>query len=104
MALRVRRVRVLGGRAEGWAAGFEVLVGRREVAEFKRRWPVSGLGKGPYWFAYAANGDLVDAGGPRGSSTPDGPAIVAMSHDAYRYGECKMARRRNCRRVFEKGE
>ncbi len=63
------------------------MIGRRkvrftneEVADFHKQWPCHGMQTNrSYWFEFAANGDLVDTDVPEHS---DGPAALAMSHDA----------------------
>lgn len=54
-----------------------------EVAAFKRRWPCSDLPDDTaITFEYEPNGDLV--GISPDSEDFDGPALVALSQDAYR--------------------
>lgn len=74
-------------------AYYGVTVGRGEVYAFKRRWPASGLGEGPYFFEFdKRNGDLVDVQGPGASTYADGPALVALSHDAQAWGQARLNR------------
>ncbi len=85
---------------------FGVTVGEQEVYEFKRQWPASGLGRGPYFFEFdRRNGDLVDVQGPGASSYADGAALVALAEDAQRYGKCRSASPAaagRCRRAFRR--
>lgn len=60
-----------------------------DIAAFISRWPCSGL-SGLRWvsFTFASNGDLVDVGYANGSSDRwDGPALLALSHEAQAYLE-----------------
>lgn len=82
-------------------SNFGVTVGRDEVYAFKRVWPASGLGRGPYFFEFdKRSGDLVDVAGPGAGSGgyADTEALVALSQDAQKWGKCRMeektARRR----------
>lgn len=62
---------------------YTVTVSRREVEDFKSRWPCSGLPSQAIWFQFSKwNGDLVDLH----SATLDGSAALALSHDAQAYG------------------
>lgn len=90
---------------------FGVTVGQPEVHEFKRQWPASGLGSGPYYFEFDSRGNLVDVEGPGAQSWADGPALVALSEDAQEYGKCRMQQRpygsqprdaRKCQREFRR--
>lgn len=54
-----------------------------EVAAFNRTWPCSTLRSNrAYWFQFARNGDLVDTDVPE---QDDGPASVALSHEAQKW-------------------
>ena len=71
---------------------FGVTVSKDEVTAFKRKWPVSGLGAGPYHFKFnTATGDLVDVRGPGADSYADGPALGVLSRDAQVYGNARRA-------------
>ena len=93
------------------STAFGVTVGEAEVDAFKRQFPASGLGRGPYYFEYDSNGDLVDIQGPGAQSYADGPALKALSEDAQEYGNCRMWQKpyglmsrdsRKCLREFRK--
>lgn len=61
------------------AASYTVFVSAREVSEWNRRWPCSGL-RGRQSFTFDRSGDLVDRSGEG-----DGPEAVALSQDAREY-------------------
>ena len=70
---------------------FTVTISQAEVADFKDRWPASGLGAGPYRFQFEKhNGDLIDVAGPGASSWADGPALRILSEAAYEYGKKRV--------------
>ena len=56
-----------------------ISVSAREVEQFKSKWPCSGIPSKAVSFTFdKRNGDLVDC-----SSRADGPAMVALSQDAW---------------------
>ncbi len=61
--------------------GRKVTVSEDGVQAFMRLWPCSGLAGTELWFEFASNGDLVDIG-PGDTESQDGPALLALSHDA----------------------
>lgn len=66
------------------AAYVNVNVSAREVEDFMRRWPCSGLRGRALCFQFdTRNGDLVELWGARDDE--DGPALVALSEDASNY-------------------
>lgn len=68
---------------KGAGSYVRVLVSRREVEDFKRRWPYSGLDGHALTFTFEQRtADLVDT-----SARPaeDGSALVALASDAQRY-------------------
>jgi len=74
--------------------GGSVYVSERDVSEFTRSWPASGLrGLTGVTFTFDRNGDLVDIEYANGDSDRwDGPALVALSHDAQKYMKTHGAR------------
>lgn len=76
------------GEATG---GFTVTVTGREVYDFARRWPCSGLRERPVTFAFDHGGNLVDSDDQQKQPDADGGAIVALSEDAHAYGERRQA-------------
>lgn len=77
-------------RAFDQGSEFRVTVSRDEVADFKRRWPNSGLPTRAVSFTYdKENGDLVDLA----PFEMDGEASLALSEDAQKYGEKKLGLR-----------
>lgn len=75
-------------------AFYTVTVSESDIDAFARRWPGSGLrGLRGVAFQYAkkVDGDLVDVTYKNGDSERwDGAALVALSHDAQRYGESHL--------------
>ena len=69
-----------------------VAVSEEDIHAFASRWPCSGLdGLTGVTFAFAANGDLVDVWYRNGNGERwDGPALVALSHDAQAYLEKRL--------------
>ena len=57
----------------------KVRISRAGVAAFNARWPCSSLRGRSYWFEFDDAGDLVDTDVPEHD---DGPAALALSHDA----------------------
>lgn len=57
----------------------KVRFSRSEVEAFNARWPGSTLRSRSYWFEFDRGGDLIDTDVPEHD---DGPAAVALSHDA----------------------
>lgn len=74
---------------------------RREVQNFKDRWPASGLPDAAIWFEFDSGGNLVDMGpyrlDRRLRRAEGSGALLAMSHDAW-----AMARRSRRRRSRSK--
>ena len=67
---------------------FRVQVSTREVEDFKRHWPCSGLPDCAVTFEFdKRNGDLVDLICRREF---DGSAALALSEDAYTYGHVRV--------------
>ena len=60
----------------------KVIVPREEVAEFRTRFPCSGLRDRSYWFEFDSRGDLVDTDIPH---QDDGPGAAALADDAKEY-------------------
>lgn len=77
-----------------------VAVSEDDINRFIGRWPCSGLrGLRGVTFVFEDNGDLVDIYYRNGKSDRwDGPALVALSEDAQRYLERRVAlsRRKRC--------
>lgn len=57
----------------------KVIVSREEVADFRSKFPCSGLRDRSYWFEFGDNGDLVDTDVPEHD---DGPGAAALADDA----------------------
>src|SRR5262245_36026294 len=72
---------------------FGVSVSAREVEEFNSRWPCSSR-SGPHYFAYDHTDSLVEHEG-----IGDGSEAVALSDDAQRWGQARLAKlaKRNAR-------
>lgn len=67
---------------------YSVSITAREVYEFKRRWPCSGLPDCCVTFQFnKRSGDLVDITSRRPF---DGPAALALSEDAQAYGRKRL--------------
>jgi hypothetical protein len=70
-----------------------ILVSHGQIEKFKRTWPCSGIPElSGIYFEYASNGDLtgIDAlswedGQYTDSAEFDGPALLALSQDAYKH-------------------
>jgi len=79
--------RGLGGlgavRTRDNGAFYSVSFGEREIADFRRRWPASGLYMDNVWAQFSRkNGDLVDLQCGRGDCHDyDGPALSALVED-----------------------
>lgn len=73
------------------AYGNRVCVSADEVKDFMHSWPCSNLNGTRLWFEFASNGDLVDLG-PGDTEKQDGPALVALSHDAQSYLDSRRKR------------
>jgi hypothetical protein len=70
-------------------AFFQVAVPVGDVSDFNRGWPCSNIPVKAIAFTFdSRNGDLVDI--EPDSSSFDGDALVALSHDAQEYGEGKL--------------
>lgn len=82
-----------GWKFSGGDTGYAVTLSRREVMEFKTRWPASGLPNVGVTFHFQSNGDLVDITPYRMAHLFDGPAAVALSQDAQEYARFRMAQR-----------
>jgi hypothetical protein len=68
---------------------YRVMCSAADVAAFTSKWPGSGLTGQPIAFDFdARNGDLVDVYPNRASE--DGPALLALSHDAQAYGRARL--------------
>jgi hypothetical protein len=78
--------RVKAGPGDGYK---RIYFSKREVIEWKRRWPVSGLKDKGYWFEFDTRGDLVDT---NVSANEDGGGAAALASDAK---EMLAARKRN---------
>lgn len=66
-----------------------VTMSANEVQDWKRYWPCSGLPSRGVSFTFdRRNWDLVDT---NVSQDADGPATVALSHDAQKYAQSKLA-------------
>ncbi len=75
-------------RVRSQGAFFSVSVSRIEVENFKRHWPCSNLPDRAVTFQFdKRNGDLVDIWPYRYAAQFDGPAAVALSHDAQECGQ-----------------
>lgn len=81
-------------QADRIGAEYSVSVDKDDVVAFMRSWPCSGLdADASYRFVFSAsNGDLVDLTVTRGdghvdtTESEDGPALLALSEDAGRFG------------------
>lgn len=72
-------------KAYDLGSNYAVTVSAFEVGEWNRRWPCSEV-RGRQRFEFEKKtGDLVDRAG-RG----DGPAALALSHDAQAYGKARL--------------
>ena len=71
---------------------YSVSVSASEVDDFKQSWPCSNLPEKPIWFQFdKKNGDLVDMKPSNWEERFDcGPALLALSGDAQKYGENRM--------------
>lgn len=75
------RIRDLG-------SAVNVNVSRAEVAAFNRAWPASSMPTRAVCFQFdKRNGDLIDLWGPKN----DGPALLALSHDASNYAAKRLS-------------
>lgn len=71
-------------------AFFTVSCSRRDVDAFKRTYPCSGLPDTAIAFQFdKCNGDLVDIFCRKDSASFDGPALVALSEDAQKFGDAR---------------
>ena len=71
-------------------SGYRVSFSQRDADNFAKRWPCCTV-QGPGWFGFAANGDLVDRGGPFVDA--DGDDWVAFSQDCQEYGIAQREKR-----------
>lgn len=70
---------------------YTVTVTAREVQDFARTWPCSGLRARPVTFQFdKRNGDLVDTNDQRQHPHAEGSALVALSNDAMAYGARRL--------------
>ncbi len=83
-----------------------VTVTRREVSDFARSWPCSGLRDKPITFQFdKRNGDLVDTNDDRQQPDADNSAIAALSQDAKEYGWMRLKLNRpSCPWPMQMGE
>jgi len=79
-------------RARTSGGSLVVSVSESDVRSFCRSWPASGLsGLRGVTFEFDRGGDLVDITYRNGTSDRwDGPALLALSHDAQAYGRSKL--------------
>lgn len=88
-------------RATDLGADFNVSVSEDDICRFRRGWPASGLGglRGVTFQFEKRSGDLVDIWFKNGNAERwDGPALVALSEAAQRYGEQRLRMPRPNRR------
>lgn len=77
-------------RIRDCGAYVNVNVSADEVRAFKASWPCSGLPSRAIGFQFdKRNGDLVDVWGTR--EEHDGPALLALSHDAGNYAAKRLS-------------
>ncbi len=70
---------------------FSVTCTAREVEDFSRTWPCSGLAFRAVTFQFdKSNGDLVDSNDQRNHPNAEGGAMLALCDDAMRAGESKL--------------
>ena len=68
-----------------------VTVTRREIDEFRRSWPCSGLSDKPVTFQFdKRNGDLIDSNDAANHPNADGSALVALAADAKLVGWTRL--------------
>lgn len=88
----------------------QVFMSHERVERFKRQYPCSGIPElSGITFEFDSNGDLCDIialdwedGQRTDSADFDGPALLALSQDAYKHGmkvEAQQAQRREARRT-----
>lgn len=72
--------------------GYNVAVSEQDIKDFNRGWPASELrGLRGVTFQFEKTGDLLDIWYRNGDSDRwDGPALLALSQDAQKYGESRF--------------
>jgi hypothetical protein len=86
--------RLSGGRGVGpGPRGRRVSMSEQDIERFNQSWPASNLrGLRGVAFTFEASGDLVDVEYKNGNSDRwDGPEILALSHDAQKYADRRVA-------------